>query len=579
MLSVRSHYVNSKCNVASHVYWRGGDLFDWKRCVLGKWGGEVRYDKLRNNCICFLTILHSLEFIKILFVSNNLLFLNFQCGMRHPTTVRKDGDLSRLTTSSSASSSSSCDSRNGNGSFYLPGDCSDLNSTSPHTCFQSHYLPELIDPAKEWQTASRKRKDRQDSTSSTTQDRKLIRSNSEEYIPNVDHEVIRRVCSHEEFKRPLQDCTNNGQAARSVTITTCPSELDKRANNEVQEILKETHKRSELSPARSRAFDFSHKFRVSPNRDGGARTNVGSRNPDDLDGENEKRRTSERFCRARVQPSGRKQAAKRPSKYLASRLRGGRDENVYKYDLNVTKGERRGFVSKLVKPKDDDENIAPYNVNDNNNLFGSGGPSSQQQLPLIKSPKTKRKTNDVLPWDLTFQDDTPVVCPRFADTTYARVHLHSQERGFDAISSCRTTNAGPSSTNNGGSWKSLGNFMKVENLKTREIMQSLKTPNAYSTPDERLNQVNKRLNTLKRRAASFEDAFELEHGFRPSQADKQNDRFIKNVLSEIHKLRKEKQQLKSDPMAAMGFRVIDAGTASRLVKIKDTVVEIEKVTI
>lgn len=498
--------------------------------------------------------------------------------MRHPTTVRKDGDLSRLTTSSSASSSTSCDSptNNGNnGSFYLAGDCSELNSTSPHTCFQSHYLPELIDPAQEWQTASRKRKDRQDSTSSTTQDRKLIRSNSEEYIPNVDHDVIRRVCSHEEFKRPLQDCTNNGKSAAVIVETRChPLDLDKRANNEVQEILKETHKRSELSPARSRAFDFSHKLRVSPNRDGGTRSNVGSRNPDDLDGENEKRRTSERFCRARVQP-GRKQAAKRPSKYLASRLRGGRDENVYKYDLNVTKGERRGFVSKLVRSKDDDENIAPNDVNDNN-LCGNSSTSSQQQQqqPLIKSPKTKRKTNDVLPWDRTYQDDTPVVCPRFADTTYARVHHHSLDRGFDVG---QANIAGPSNTNNGSSWKSLGHFMKVENLKTREIMQSIKTPNAFTTPDERLNQVNKRLNSLKRRAASFEDAFEMEHGFRPSHADKQNDRFIKNVLAEIHKLRKEKQQLKSDPMAAMGFRVVDVGSASRLVKIKETVVDIEKV--
>lgn len=494
---------------------------------------------------------------------------HFQCGMRHPTTVKKDGDLSRLTTSSSATSSS-CDSRNGNGSFYLPGDCcSELNSTS-------HYLPELIDPVPEWQTASsRKRKDRQDSTSSTTQDRKLIRSNSEEYIPNVDYEVIRRVCSHEEFKRPLQDCTNRSQTATVVT-TTCP-DADKRANNEVQEILKETHKRSELSPARSRAFDFSHKLRVSPNRDVGARTNVGTRNTDDLDGENEQRRTSERFCRARVQP-GRKQTAKRPSKYLASRLRGGRDENVYKYDLNVSKGERRGFVSKLVKPKDEEENIAPHDVNDNN-ICGSAT-SSHSQQPLSKSPKTKRKTSDALPWDLTYQDDAPVVSPRFADTTYARAHHHSLERGFETTASNRaTTGASSSNTVNGASWKSLGHFMKVENLKTREIMQSLKTPNAFATPDERLAQIGKRLNSLKRRAASFEEAFELEHGFRPSHADKQNDRFIKNVLAEIHKLRKEKQQLKSDPMAAMGFRVVNAGSASRLVKIEDTVVEIEKVKI
>lgn len=388
--------------------------------------------------------------------------------MRHPSSTKKEGDLSRLTTSSSSST-------NDPNSIYLPE--SEIISHR----FSSTYLPEVIDPL-EWQI-SRKRKERQDSTSSITQDRKLIRSNSEEYIPNVDYEVIRRVCSHEEFKHVLQDRTNE-----NVDHHECRER--KASNNEVQEILRETHKRAETSPARSRTFDFSHKHRISPLRD----SRHGYKNNDEVDGENERRRNSERFCKARA-PSGRRsQSSKKANKYLASKLR-ERDENVYKYDKTGSKYERRGFASisrhsedKLSKSDLADETTALLEQNETTH------PNNTSKN------KTTNESLPSLPWEISFQDETPVVCPRFSGNTFNHVNQSRDSLARNAIVA----------SNNG--LKTCGNFTKVENLKTRELMQSIPSVNLLQPPDEKLKQINKRLIALKKRVENFEEMFQREHG-------------------------------------------------------------------
>lgn len=174
----------------------------------------------------------------------------------------------------------------------------------------SSYLPKVIDP-REWPhqpNGARKRKERQDSTSSITQDRKFVRSNSEEYLPNVDYEVIRRVSSHDEIKKSAvyviddDDVPEHGRPARNedgcgagsgsghangvhssrAAASRYRRDLvaSKSNNNEVQEILREAYRRSETSPARSRAFDFSHKLRVSPHHDANKADAFGD--PDDM---------------------------------------------------------------------------------------------------------------------------------------------------------------------------------------------------------------------------------------------------------------------------------------------------------
>lgn len=462
--------------------------------------------------------------------------------MRNPSLAKKEGDLSRLTTSSSSTSSQD------QNSIYLP------EPEIIPSNFTSNYLPEVIDPV-EWQ-CSRKRKERQDSTSSTTQDKKLVRSNSEEYIPSVDYEVIRRVVSHEEFKHPLQDKTNGNILNPSLLHDEQQHGKISPNNNEVQEILYDSHRRTETSPARTRAFDYSHKYRISPHRDG--RQN--GRSNEDADGEHERRRNSERFCKARAQPGRKSQPSKKSSKYLASKLR-ERDENVYKYDIAVLKCERRGFVSKSKFIEDrhhgrseQEEDLITRQDHNENNL---------NEIYTIKSPITKPQS-EILPWDQCgLVDDTPVICPRFSENT------------FDHVAQSRNANVGRdlNSTSNYG----LKNFVSSENMKTREIMQNIPPANVFTLPDERLKQINKRLVALKKRVANFEENFEQKNGYRPSHSEKLNDKFMKYALAEIHKLRKDKQQIKSDPASAMGMTTSQKG-GDKVAKMKETLVDIEKVS-
>lgn len=57
-----------------------------------------------------------------------------------------------------------------------------------------------------------------------------------------------------------------------------------------------------------------------------------------------------------------------------------------------------------------------------------------------------------------------------------------------------------------------------------------------------------------------------------------NDRYMKNAVAEIHKLRKEKQQIKSSSVSVNGIKVTQSN-GKKTDKLKDVLVEIEKVII
>lgn len=492
--------------------------------------------------------------------------------------------MSRLTTSSTSS-------RDQNNVNYPLVD-TDNNSNE----FTSTYLPQVLDPIEWQQRCSRKRKERQDSTSSITQDRKLVRSNSEEYLPNVDYyEVLRRVSSHEEIKNPLNGELDDGGLLSSSTSDELGarhrSRIDnavqyqmnddicslKSANNEVQEILREAHRRAETSPARSRTFDFSHKMRISPNRDA-----IVYARREGTDAESEHRR-SELFCKVRAiqtprrMVSGAAKKATAPVTIDSETTLSERNDNVYKYDLNAMKSERRGFASKARQQKENSPNPA--------NRYASGGRNSIDDIEdddyedisssfsdhnennnfddaSNASLQTKPK-HESLPWDCTDGDDIlPVVSQRFAENKFDHVSR-------DYVMKVHSASATKS--------PSAAHYAKSENLKTREIMKSTPLPSVFATPDEKLKQINKRLTALKKRVLAFEDSFEEENGFRPSHSIKQNDRYVKNAMAEIHKLRKEKQALKADPMAAMGYKTLQSGGDNKVQKMRVTIAEVEKV--
>lgn len=173
-------------------------------------------------------------------------------------------------------------------------------------------------------------------------------------------------------------------------------------------------------------------------------------------------------------------------------------------------------------------------------------------------------THVSLPWDYcTHADEVPVKSQRFADDKFDHVnhtrHIDMKLRN-ESISGA------------------VPHFAKGDSLKARDLMKSSTLPSVYTTPDEKLKQINKRLTALKKRVATFDENFEMENGYRPSPSIKLNERYVKNALAEIHKLRKEKQALKADPMNAMGYKTTPSND-HKVQKMKETISEIEKVRV
>lgn len=429
--------------------------------------------------------------------------------MRRPSTEQTDGDLNRLTTSASIRS---------NESLHLTQTINSSNDSNNNKNNSSNYLPNIIIASSEYQQC-RKRKERQDSISSQTHDRKLVRSNSEEHVPSFQGEVIRRVASHEDFKKPtpLKEHNENGE------------------ENQMGECLQ---------PVKEETGSNQPEFSSVDNFIDVSSSQVARLSPiyGELTDEHERRRNSERFLKTKSL-SGRK--SPRKSRKSSPRLHSESNEN----DLSPNHQEMR-------------EN-ACSNTNDINE----------------HSPKGPMRS--LYPWENP-DDNGPVVCQRFAENTFDHVH-HSitnfikPDHDLVKFSSLPVETASTSEVR--VDVKQNRNFLEASDGKTRDIMQKSHSPvGVFQTPDERIRQINKRLTSLKKKVSAYEEKFETIYGYRPSQADKTNDKHIKNYVAEIHKLRKEKSQIKADPITAMGYKNKFDDVEKKLSKVKESLVEIEKVS-
>ena len=444
--------------------------------------------------------------------------------MRRPSTEQTEGDLNRLTTSASIRSNESLSSAQTINKANVNNDNNNNKNNS-----SSNYLPNIIIASSEYQHC-RKRKDRQDSISSLTQDRKLVRSNSEEHVPSCQGEVIRRVASHEDFNKPSPLKEHNEKSDENVVGGDDPKCLQPVK----EEIVSSNQSCNDLTATENKLIDVPSSqqiHRLSPH--GG----------DSFD-EHERRRNSERFLKTKS-PSGRK--SPRKSRKSSPRPGSERNENDYKSSKSSV-SSNENFDSKVNEVED-----AP---------------------PAM--------TRSLYPWEN--HDDKPIVCQRFAEHTFDHVH-HSITKfikhDHDLVKFSLTPDEGNATSEVTVDKKPYRSFLNAENVKTRDIMQKSHSPvDIYQTPDERVRQINKRLTTLKKKISAYEENFEQNYGYRPSQADKTNDKHIKNYIAEIHKLRKEKSQIKADPITAMGYKnkFDDSLPAEKkLAKVKDTLVEIEKV--
>uniref|UniRef100_A0A336MSS8 CSON006552 protein n=1 Tax=Culicoides sonorensis TaxID=179676 RepID=A0A336MSS8_CULSO len=491
-----------------------------------------------------------------------MLVLSFQCGMRRPSLGYTGDDLSRLTSGSSAA-----ESTNSINTSKKPFTSNNKNNENGNHIIVSSYLTNIINNGgtEEICKNGRKRKERQDSTSSSVQDRKLVRSNSEEQLPNlIETDSFRRVSSHEDFNKkppPLVFHNNENIISEEVTNNKLNEiKVKKEVNNKENGVQLKVHK---------------HELRLSPHRD----TKVHAKRHDHHDEEeHERRRSNERFCRARVSGT-RKSASPRksakayspvmPTRYHHTELQqkmpfGGRgfgedDDKII---------EKKIPISKIEDAVTKDPATQLDKIDDSTPIVF---------VPFVASvPKSEKQNSQTpKPWQISGDDDTdmPVVCQRFANNTFSHVNSDTTK----AFAKFHHHHHAPPTTTPATDTETCHiatKYKLVKEEKETEIM-----PNIFLTPDERIKQINKRLASLKKKITVFEENFERENGYRPSHADKQNDRIVKHATMEIQKLRKEKAQIRSDPMAAMGYRTTsDAGVSkeNKLDKMKETLKEIQK---
>lgn len=382
---------------------------------------------------------------------------------------------------------------------------------------------------KEWQ-GCRKRKERQDSTSSMTQDRKLVRSNSEEILVQ-SQEIIRRVSSHEDFKKPLPLQSHNITKNHTVSEELKKITIDVDTENipDSQDTLESSSKveiaKCQKASNHKSSTDFLNDYQFEPEND------------------HEDRRNKERFINLKGRSAGRKSPG---SKKLSKKLLKREHHHHHHNDAHF-----RTLPS-----------IEKHSESDNSKTFDA----SDDAISL--------STDYDKPWYNSLTEYTPVVCQRFADSTFD--HSNNLHERHSKIS-----HHYEKFTHTDLNKNSFKNFLNAENTKTRELMQRKYPVDALlQSPDERIKQINKRLVSLKKRINGYEEHFEKNYGYRPSHADKANDKSVKSYFAEINRLRKEKSQIKQDPLAGTEYKYKNDGVIreKRIEKLKDTMLEIEKVS-
>lgn len=323
-------------------------------------------------------------------------------------------------------------------------------------------------------------------------------------------------------------------------------------------------------------------------------------------------------------------------KYLPSKFQ---DENVYKYDLSTLKYERRGFIIKKVSNTtsqppvsasisvnidQNDNNLIDFSKNQTknhknlsstksgngngngngvgngnqeghvgNNANGNSNSNNSNHNNLHKIPLTST-AQDSLPWDRCVpEDQTPILSRRYAtvqphpydSTTIDKAAILSKVKQFpqpitkQSISAKLLANVMDDDDTRLESLNTFRALTSLENIRTREIMQVIPQIMAFQSPEERMKQINKRVTALKRKLVQLEESYEQRMGYRPSQADRLNDRYMKNLVSELGKLRKERHELKTDPLSVLGLknRTSMQEIQQKLERMRSTLREIEQV--
>ncbi|XP_054013995.1 protein FAM13A isoform X1 [Hylaeus anthracinus] len=315
----------------------------------------------------------------------------------------------------------------------------------------------------------RKRKERRESC---CQERKLIRSSSEERVlesPTKAADTIRRVSSHEDFnsEEHLHVLSQLGQdMGHGVRCGGLP-----------------LHERTNVSPISKKVPSFPSPCETALETE-------------KFECDAEKLRSSERFSRS-ITPRGRKQARRR---------------RVHK------------IADAMSSKENDEEPDNIYNVSSSPN--SRNGSPAQSFLEMLSSGPS-RSPSPARPPTVDHED---LNNPSLTNWTFQR-HENAEDADarVEAMLSPRNSLL----------------------LPRRFYTENEEQPNTPTIAELGLKNLTKYINGLKKKIKKYEDEFEESFGYRPSHSDKMNNKDIKRLCTELHKLRKEHKLLKEDPVSAL----------------------------
>lgn len=352
-------------------------------------------------------------------------------------------------------------------------------------------LPATFDEAKACCKA-RKRKERQESISSLCQERKVIRSNSEERPAHrklaPESKNMRRVSSSEDFQK-------------SASI-----------------------EKINVSPSRNHDFQYE-------------------------DHEHEKRRSHERFSR----PLTLKNKKTHPNRRLKVRycaktkFKPDIPEKNEKTKIIVPQGlhadhssdqDEAGFLK--LHDKENERSPSPINTPISPTLdFSTLHEQVNCSEPLLSCIRQVNENTETLP-----------------SLSVASNRLLSSPRNSIIATHCL--------------------YLDPE-MAQRSLPAEKKQP--QNPVDERLQKLGKQINSVKKKIKKQEAEFEAKNGFKPSQADKMNDKNMKKYYAELSKLKREQKQLAevstNCALLDMEGKTLNADELGKK-SIQETVNEIEK---
>lgn len=490
------------------------------------------------------------------------------------------------------------------------------NDKSPKSCKKNNHGETLRKNVEEIENVSsgqhRKRKERNESANSNQSlERKVIRSSSAERhveltIADKTSESIRRVSSHEDFSRVKQkikaSTTNKAKFTTVVELFDQPqAHLPLQECNHIDS-SKDVHISTQLSVQDSCILQKENESLRDQPHSIKARDRYHAEIHED---EHEKRRCSERFSRSLIPPRsvarrniGRKRrthhSSHKPTESGHKSVLDKEDKELQKKAVTTSETTVTQHPSDLsnqssLSSEEQDDDVEPGAEIES--LSDESRPGSSHSFLQLHPPERERSPSPSIspctpPLDLTTLhqsvDSSEPVASRVG-WEYVRPQHQDEDIGRGILLSPRNSmilsrrvfmdhNIPPSPPGDHHGSCLANPALDVENV---------------------IKKMNKQIASIKKKLKRYEEGFEREFGYRPSQSDKMANKDIKKLCMDLSLLRKELREIKENPLSAMntqpgasamqhclsrldGTTVQEPSSGSLSCGIEETVAEVER---